>query len=423
MRIRLYIDNRPSKNGLFPVRISVSFHGERFLTSVGVSMNMQEFEALNAEWNGQKPNKKYCHQKHKDIIRLLADLEDSLLWEEQKIKRGEISKEDVDLPKIVNSIKGNNPKKESKDNSISVNSLFLEFIKSESKKKDLSDGTTDTLYIAMRKIISLNPKIELQEMAKPQWLHEFVETLVEQGLNNSSVKNLYVRTRWFLMWCYRNDYCDNSFTKYKLELKTVDVKDKLVVFLTMDEIRLMQNLKLDGQLCIARDFFLFLCFTGLRFSDASRPQKSDIKDGFVSVFTKKTGVFLRNKLNNYAIEIVNKYINSDGENLFPTAIFNCRINIQIREIAKMAGINEKVRKIEYRQHKREEIVVPKWQLLTTHVGRKSFVVNSLDMGLTANQVIAYTGHSTIQSMQPYISISNKKKDSAMDVWNELKDSE
>ena len=83
MRIKLYIDNRPSKNGLFPVRISVSFHGERFLTSVGVSMNMQEFEALNAEWSGQKPNKKYCHQKHKDIIRLLTDLEDSLLWEEQ----------------------------------------------------------------------------------------------------------------------------------------------------------------------------------------------------------------------------------------------------------------------------------------------------------------------------------------------------
>ena len=40
------------------------------------------------------------------------------------------------------------------------------------------------------------------------------------------------------------------------------------------------------------------------------------------------------------------------------------------------------------------------------------------MGLTATQVIAYTGHSTIQAMQPYISISKKKKDAAMDVWDE-----
>ena len=83
----------------------------------------------------------------------------------------------------------------------------------------------------------------------------------------------------------------------------------------------------------------------------------------------------------------------------------------------MAGINEPVRRADYRNHVRTEYIVPKWQLLTTHVGRKSFVVNSLDMGLTPTQVIGYTGHSSITAMQPYISISQKKKDAAMDVWN------
>ncbi|MBR3831006.1 MAG: tyrosine-type recombinase/integrase [Muribaculaceae bacterium] len=409
MKINLYLDSKKiNKQGLYPLRISVSFQGIRIQTSLGISISQAEFDSIIAV------DKKRFTQRCKDVYKLVSSIEDALGWEEQKIKRGETTINNINLLSVINACKG---KKETKKDYL-AKELFILFIKDEQKKKDLSDGTINFLYSTIAQFSEFDNNLVISKMATYEWLHKFVEYTIQRGVSNSTTHSIYYKIRWFLRWCYRNNYCSNDFEKYKLEIKTIDTKDKAVIFLTLDEIMAIKSLQLEGMHGIVRDFFLFLCFTGLRFSDASRLKKTDYNNGVLSVYTKKTGVYIENKLNSYAREIVKKYINTHGELLFPNEINVCRINNYIRDIGKIAGINELVKKIEYRNHTRQDIVVPKWQLLTTHVGRKSFVVNSLDMGLTANQVIAYTGHSTIQAMQPYISISKKKKDAAMDVWDE-----
>lgn len=409
MKINLYLDYKKiNKQGLYPLRVSVSFQSLRIQTSLGISVSQAEFDSIIIT------DKKRYTQRCKDVSKLVSSIEDALGWEEQKIKRGETSIGNIDLLSIINACKG---KKEIKKDYL-AKELFILFIKDEQRKKDLSDGTVNFLYATITQFSDFNNNLSISKMATYEWLHNFVEYNIQRGISNSTTHSIYSKVRWFLRWCYRNNYCSNDFEKYKLEIKTIDTKDKIVVFLTFDEIIAIKNLHLKGMYDVIRDFFLFLCFTGLRFSDASRLKKTDYKNGAISVYTKKTGTYISNKLNSYAKEIVEKYINTQGEFLFPKGINVCRINNYIRDIGKMAEINELVKKIEYRNHTRQEISVPKWQLLTTHVGRKTFVVNSLDMGLTATQVIAYTGHSTIQAMQPYISISKKKKDAAMDVWDE-----
>lgn len=414
MRIKIYTDNRPNKQGQFPIRVSVSFMGRRLLTSLGVAMSMTEFDALNGDYMGTGYKRQNCHPRHKELLHLLHAIEDRLEWELQKAVRGEISANDVVLSDVVNECKGK-PRKSSKK-AESVKEVFLKFVRSEASKKDYTHGTVRQLNSTLHILLQYDPHLTVQTMASSEWLNKFVEWNIKRGLNNQSVRGIYIRVHWFLMWCYRNDYCGNEFTKYQLELKTVDIKEKLVVFLTMDEIMAIQKLELDGSIAIARDFFLFQCFTGLRCSDVMKLHKTDIQNGAIHVVTQKTGVSLDNRLNKYALAIVEKYADVPSETLFPP-IADTYINRQLRTIGKMAGIDEPVRKVDYRNHQRVEMVVPKWQLLTTHVGRKSFVVNSLDMGLTATQVIGYTGHSSIRAMQPYISISQKKKDAAMDVWD------
>lgn len=414
MRLKIYTDKRPNKNGCYPVRVSVSFMGRRLLTSLGVAMSAKEFEALNGDYLGTGYRKKDCHPKHKDMIRLLHSIEDRLEWETQKVTRGEITADEVLLTDVVNKCKGKPRRSEKKVNNLQE--VFLRFIKSEGAKKDYTDGTKRQLFSAMKILLRYDPVLTVQKMASAEWIDKFVEWNINRGLNNKSVQGLYIRVHWFLMWCYRNGYCDNDFAKYQLELKIVDVKEKLVVFLTMDEIMAMQHLDLTGSAELARDFFLFQCFTGLRCSDVIRLHKSDIQNGTIHIVTQKTGVSIENRLNKYALAIVEKYSHDPCDTLFPHINGNL-VNRYLRTIGKMAGIIEPVRKVDYRNHKREEIIVPKWQLLTTHVGRKSFVVNSLDFGLTATQIIEYTGHSSIRAMQPYISISRKKKDAAMDVWD------
>lgn len=415
MRIKVYTDNRQNKHGQYPVRISVSFMGRRLLTSLGVAMTQTEFDALNGDYLGTGYRRSDCHHKHKELLRLLHSIEDRLEWESQKVMRGEIKAVDVVLSDVVNECKGKPKKSIVKAENISE--VFLKFVRSESSKKDLTIGTIRQLNSTLHILLMYDKHLSVGTMASSEWLQRFVEWNIKRGLNNQSVRGTYIRVHWFLMWCYRNDYCGNEFEKYQLELKSVDTKEKLVVFLTMDEIMSIKELKLDGRIGVARDFFLFQCFTGLRCSDVAKLHKTDIQNGTIHIVTQKTGVSLDNRLNKYAIAIVEKYADTPTETLFPK-IADYYINRQLRIIGKMAGIDEPVRKIDYRNHQRVEIVVPKWQLLTTHVGRKSFVVNSLDFGLTATQVIGYTGHSSIKAMQPYISISQKKKDSAMDVWND-----
>lgn len=188
------------------------------------------------------------------------------------------------------------------------------------------------------------------------------------------------------------------------------------MFLTMDELAKVEELDLEGTIGLARDIFLFQCYTGLRHSDVVALRKSDIKDGFMRLTIRKTGTFIENKLNRYALRIVDKYIDTPGERLFPFLNMNS-VELHLKTIGKAAGLTEQIRKVEYRQHSKLEETFSKYELMTTHVGRKTFVVNSLDMGLTATQVIEYTGHSSITAMEPYISISRKKKDEAMNVWD------
>lgn len=414
MKIKIYTDNRPNKQGLYQIRLSVSFMGRRLVTSLGTPMTKAEFDALNGDYLGTGYNRADCHPKHKELLKLLHAIGDSLDWELQKVGRGEISLSDVVLADVVNKCKGKQPKPHKAK--ISVKELYVKFVNEETKKKDLADRTQYRLLMALNPILRFDPNATISTMATYEWVHRYCDWNVGRGISNTTTKSLYTYLHWFLAWCYRNGYCGNDFERFRLELKLVDLKEKLVVFLTMDEIGRLQRLQLEGNLELTRDIFLFQCFTGLRISDVKKLCKSDIFDGHLHVVVQKTGVSLNNRLNEHALAIVEKYISIPGDTLFPSISTN-QLDVNLRTIGKMAGIDDPVQKIDYRNHTREVIMVPKWQLMTTHVGRKSFVVNSLDLGLTATQVIAYTGHASITAMQPYISISQKKKDAAMDVWN------
>ena len=43
---------------------------------------------------------------------------------------------------------------------------------------------------------------------------------------------------------------------------------------------------------------------------------------------------------------------------------------------------------------------PKWELVGTHSGRRTFIVNALSLGITPNVVMKWTGHSDYKAMKP-----------------------
>ena len=54
-------------------------------------------------------------------------------------------------------------------------------------------------------------------------------------------------------------------------------------------------------------------------------------------------------------------------------------------------------------------VTPKYALLSTHAGRRTFICNALALGIPAQVVMKWTGHSDYKAMKPYIDIADDIK--------------
>ncbi|KFF23772.1 hypothetical protein IQ37_14180 [Chryseobacterium piperi] len=72
-----------------------------------------------------------------------------------------------------------------------------------------------------------------------------------------------------------------------------------------------------------------------------------------------------------------------------------------------------------RGNQRIDEVFPKYTLLGTHAGRRTFICNALSLGIPAHVVMKWTGHSDYKAMKPYIDIADEIKASAMDKFNDL----
>lgn len=56
--------------------------------------------------------------------------------------------------------------------------------------------------------------------------------------------------------------------------------------------------------------------------------------------------------------------------------------------------------------------------MTSHVGRKTFICNSLMLGIPPQIVMKWTGHSDYAAMKPYIAIADSVKSDTMAKFDE-----
>lgn len=169
-----------------------------------------------------------------------------------------------------------------------------------------------------------------------------------------------------------------------------------------------------------RDVFCFCCFTGLRYSDVAKLTRSDIRDSYFTIVTQKTSDFVKIELNNYSRSILEKYADFPFENnkALPV-ISNAKMNEYLKELGRLAGLDEPQRVVYFMGNRRHEEVFPKYALLTTHAGRRTFVVNALYLGIPAEVIMRWTGHSDFKSMKPYTKIVDTLKEQEMEKFNRV----
>ena len=263
---------------------------------------------------------------------------------------------------------------------------------------------------------NFRPRLSLTDFSKADFA-AFVSYLQneERQLNTTVAKNVGF-LRWFLRWTASNGYYTGlAHLQYRPRFKGLDCKE--VIFLTWEELQHFLNFKFPANkpsLSPVRDVFCFCCFTGLRYSDVARLKVSDIKRDavppYISIVTKKTSDRLHIELNSYALSLLDKYdsVRLPGNKALPV-LSNVKMNEHLHEAAEIAGIDEPIRVVSYSGSQRIEEVVPKYAVLTTHCGRRTFIVNALRLGIPADVIMEWTGHSNYSAMKPYIKIVDAAK--------------
>lgn len=304
--------------------------------------------------------------------------------------------------------------------------IYDEFIKDGITSGRWSEGTLVKCRTIRKHLAAISSKLSLNDIIKGG-MNPFIEhfgkvldNFKQEGLANTTIKNDIAFVKVFLRWAHEHRYCDaSSFLCQKVKLKTAE---KPVIFLTDDELMKVFNFNFGQKNYLAqvRDVFCFCCFTSLRYSDVYNLRRSNITDTEIRITTIKTHDSLIIELNRYSKAILDKYADVQfPDNKALPVITNQKMNDYLKEMGEICGIDSPITITKYKGTKRYDKTYKKYELLSTHCGRRTFVCNALSLGIPANIIMKWTGHSDFKTMKPYMDIVDKAKRSAMTVFDNI----
>lgn len=142
-------------------------------------------------------------------------------------------------------------------------------------------------------------------------------------------------------------------------------------------------------------YFLFSCFTGLRFGDLKKLQFNHINNGFIRLTQTKTKDPVSIPVNQKILNLIPKN-KTDG--LIFNVLSNQKTNKHLKTIAQLAGISKNV---------------------TSHVARHTFATTALTIGIPIEVVSKLLGHRDIKTTQIYAHVLDDLKIKEMDKFNLL----
>ena len=117
---------------------------------------------------------------------------------------------------------------------------------------------------------------------------------------------------------------------------------------------------------------------------------------FIHKRIQKVGKYLKIPVNKELQKILNEY---DG---FPKFISSQKFNINLKELCKEAGIDDLVS----RNVNGKQVTFHKYELVSSHVCRRSFATNMYKLKPDPYTIMKITGHTTVKQLLDYICIGD-----------------
>lgn len=380
LSILFYIrKDKEHSNGEVPIYCRITIEGQRSVFALRRTVSSDK-------WDSIKQNVKGNSEESKNINAYITLITNRIY---EITYRMEESKELITAQSVKEYLIGSTPKR--------VKSIFRIFEDHNNKIKSLigSGYSARTLERFQTTLKHLRDFVKWKYNKSDFNLHEVnLEFITELDYflrsqkhiaNNTTVKYVTNFKKIIKIAIANSWITSNPFTSYTMKIKKTNRG-----FLSSTEIEAIYNKRFEiKRLEQIRDIFIFQCYTGLAYADASKITRENLlqdNNGVMWLRTRrvKTEEAVNLPLLPRAIQILEKYKdnadnNPDGHLLpFPT---NQKMNAYLKEIGELCGVEKS---------------------LSSHLARHTFATTvTLNNGVSLETVSKMLGHTNIMTTKIY----------------------
>lgn len=410
----MYLD-KPEESETY-IMLYVSLNGFYLRISTGLKIPVKYCQLVNGrQFVKIKNSYSLCREYDSEIERISTFIRSYII---ENNNTGQLTKQE--LSNAIASFK--KPFAVTK-NPNSLPAIYSKFVVNRKSGAEKKAGTYEvfspriiqkyeTAYKWMQKFSeSERTELTIKYFSSMDFFNDFSSFLFRQNLHRNTVHDIVKTLKTFAKWTVKN-----GFAK---EIDTSDwkvVEDEVLLFaLDDDELSKIESLDLTEYPLLAkvRNLFLIQCYTGLRFSDLMELtiDSFDMNNKILRVRTIKTD----SVVNIPITPKLQSVLAQDGFQL--ENCVNYTYNVKLKEIGQLAEVNLMVEFVEYKDGKKTITLKPKYELLSSHCGRRTFITNALRKGISERLIMKITGHKSIRSFEKYIKLTETEaQDAFMDAF-------
>jgi len=292
---------------------------------------------------------------------------------------------------------------------------FIDFYITKSEETNaVTSGTLKSYRLAKEFLKNYHKNLETVsfDSIDIDWYKRFVNNCRKNEYTENYIGKNVKFLKLMLKRAFEEGWSQNEVFKHsKFKILKEEVEN---IYLDQEELKLLWNLNLSKhpEHEKVRDAFLIGCYTGLRVSDINKIKKEDFINykgrKMLKASPQKTKKPIVIPLHPIVEQIFIKYDFSAIK-----GVYEQKINRLIKQVAEWAGIDETVLYYITRGGKKEEIREPKYNLIKTHTGRRSFCSNAYNSNMPIVDIMAISGHTSEKTFLNYI--KTPKEDIALKV--------
>lgn len=273
---------------------------------------------------------------------------------------------------------------------------FYEFALNEiNNSAEHSAQTKKTYLTSVSKMKLFRPELTWKEITL-DFIEKYKNYMINSLHNN---ENTYYKSLTFIKSMInrgirRGIVKENIFKN--ITLKKIQGKRE---FLDIEELKLLEELYYSGNMPKYQhnvlQYFLFSCYTGLRYMDVKTIKHGDIKNNIIQITMHKTK-------DNVRIPLIDKakslFVPGEQSDKIFKVITNQKTNEFLKEIMKTAGIQKTI---------------------SFHCARHTFATVELTLGIPMEVISKLLGHRDLKTTQIYAKVIDTLKIKEMNKWNNV----